>query len=246
VNQRRTIFVSYARSDREFARSLVTALTERLPQNIHFVLDVDAVSPGENLIAGTAKILSNVDAMIVIVTEASASSSWVRSEVAWALAEKGGNLPIFPVLKGPQDAIPYLLRSRVYVDFSDNEKFIENINRLGTAILRALDSSRSVNIERPHLESVEGDFIDMQKSVLQELTSAELRRQRSLSQRLMVFIATLIVFMTTLVMAVLIINKQSVIGAVLSVILTPLTGLTGTVVGYYFGLPEKSMQGREV
>lgn len=234
VNRQITVFVSHAHADRGFARTLVDALTERLPPNIQFVLDADVASPGENVFIGIADTLSKADALIVVISQASASSAWVRSEVAWALAQKDGKLPIFPALNGPPGAIPHLLRTRVYIDFSDSSKFRENVDRLAQAILRSLETPRPVNTAYPsYVESIEGDFIAMQREILETRRLLELREQQNLNAKLGIVIVLLItIFSAIFTVAFL---RGDVVYNVLSVVMAPLTGLIGTIVGYYFG-----------
>jgi hypothetical protein len=234
VNRQITVFVSHAHADRGFARTLVDALTERLPPNIQFVLDADVASPGENVFVGIADTLSKADALIVIISQVSASSAWVRSEVAWALAQKDGKLPIFPVLNGPPDAIPHLLRTRVYIDFSDSSSFRENIDRLAQAILRSLETRRSVDTAYPsYAESMEGDFIDMQREILETRRRLESREQRLLNAKL--GIAIVILMTISFAIFTVAFMRGDVIYNALSLVMAPLTGLIGTIVGYYFG-----------
>jgi TIR domain len=246
VNRRKTVFVSHAQADREFARSLVVALSERLPPNIQFVLDADVVSPGENVFVRIADTLSKADALIVIISQASASSAWVRSEVAWALAQKDGKLPIFPVLNGPPDAIPHLLRSRVYIDFSDSKKFSENVARLAEAILRNLETPRSVDTAS-YIESIEGDFIEMQREILETQRRREFQERRLLSARLGIAIVLLITLSVVLaVVTVIFMRGGGNLYNIVSIVIAPLTGLIGTILGFYFGNSSaRGVEGRE-
>jgi len=242
MKRQRTVFVSYAQADREFAHRLVNAVAEKLPPNINFVLDVDVASPGDNVFVGVAETLSKADALIVIISQASTSSAWVRSEVAWALAQKDGKLPIFPVLNGPPDALPHLLRSRVYIDFSESRNFEENIARLATAILRTFESPRSIDSEyASYLARLEDNFIGTEHDILERGRRSELFRKRLLNAKLIIGILWLIALLVFV--ALFIITLESVgifktkgdLLSVISIVIAPICGLVGIVAGFYYG-----------
>jgi hypothetical protein len=177
VTDHSEVFVSYVKADRSFARALVRALSALLPGNIRFVMDVNVVSPGDNIYEGVVSALKKAKAAIVIISPASASSAWTRAEVAWLLAEKNGNLPIFPVLAGQPVEVPHLLRSLSYVDFSHTETFQENAALLAEAILRRIDAPQSAEAHSRYRQDIQERLIDTQSDIL-EASRQHLFRQR--------------------------------------------------------------------
>lgn len=233
-----TVFVSYAYADRELARVLIVGLTQIIPPNIHFILDENVASPGENLFVKIAGTISNSDAVMVIISQASADSAWVRSEMAWALAQKDGKLPIFPVLIGPPDAIPHLLRSLVYSDFSDKNAWKENIAKLAKAIIQKLETPSSTNNQYFFdLKNIEDDFIKNQWDIFEAQKQQELHRQVFLNTRLGVALVLLIALFAILATILITIfgELDNDIYNFSVIIIAPLTGLIGSVVGFYFG-----------
>jgi hypothetical protein len=98
--------------------------------------------PGDNLFSRLAEDISKTDAVIVILSEKGVSSSWVQAEIAWALSQKGSTLPIIPVLRTVPDLVPFLLRNRTYLEFSDESNFEEKVLLLSKAIVDLIEHPR--------------------------------------------------------------------------------------------------------
>jgi len=229
------MFVSCAHADREFARRLIRSLADALPPDIHFVTDIDVVSPGDNLLANITDTLSKADGLIAITSEASASSEWIRSEVAWALAQRDGKLPIYPVLIGSPDSIPYLLRAYVYIDFRDSAKFKENVTILAKAIAQNIKVPRLYSARRDVVDAEEL-FIDIQHDNLNALRQSEIIERRREHTRLVLAIAILFSLLSVIAIPLgLFVQSGDQLREVASIVLSPIIGLLGTIFGFYFG-----------
>lgn len=107
------VFLSYAASDRAYARQLEFLLSGRA--NLR-VFTTDALSAGEDWGPKLREEIAHSDIFVVLLSPASAGSSWVLHELgaAWAL-----NKPIIPVLTQPEalTRIPGELHGRQLVSF---------------------------------------------------------------------------------------------------------------------------------
>jgi nucleoside 2-deoxyribosyltransferase len=106
--------LSYAASDRGYARQLELALSGRA--NLR-VFTTDALSAGEDWESKLRDEIAQTDIFMVLLSPASVGSNWVLHELgaAWALGK-----PIIPVLTQPEAFIrvPVELQDRVPVSFS--------------------------------------------------------------------------------------------------------------------------------
>ena len=229
--RQRTIFVSHAAADRTIATKLVAALIERLPPDVHVLLD--AVAPGESIYAGIAETLSSTDALILLVTESSESSSWIGFEVGYAISRK---VPIFVVLAGPREAIPHLVRSYAYVDFTNDKYFTQSASKLADAITHAFEFPSS-HVGETDAAQLENELIELQSRALERTVEASIHRRDALNQRLRLAMASGILLtvpaMLTVTLFVSFPNEE--IKQLLQTITAPLMGLVGSVIGYYFG-----------
>jgi hypothetical protein len=94
-----TVFLSFSNQDRELARSLRHALTNFG----HEVWSFDEqIAPGERWQVAIFDRLKEVDAVAVIVSEASAKSGWIHQELgaAVAYAHERGRPVIIPIVTG--------------------------------------------------------------------------------------------------------------------------------------------------
>jgi RNA-directed DNA polymerase len=107
------VFISYARAQAEFARGLVSSLSER---GIGTWIDIDDISGGANWGNAIQDGLKICDAMILILTPDSMKSSNVQDE--WQYY-RDTNKPIIPILYKHTDR-HFQINRLQYVDFISN------------------------------------------------------------------------------------------------------------------------------
>ncbi len=101
------VFLSYAPSDRTFAKALSAKLTER---GLSVWRDEEELLPGDNWALQTGEALKRSKAMVVLVSPESMRSKWVRHEIEYALGDLRYEGRLFPVLMRPTDNIPWILQ----------------------------------------------------------------------------------------------------------------------------------------
>jgi TIR domain len=204
---------------------LVNALSRLLGPDFSLsTMGPQTVTAGENILTSILSQISASSALIVIVSDKAASNRWVQSEIAWALGQKEGRLPIVPVLRTDPDLMPHLLRDRAYLDFSKDEKFEENAAKLARAIVSL--------IEKPRPQPNFGDemvFLNSQRAVLEELKQYE---NKMLARR-QAFIVTATGGMAIVALFSLVISLLAslYIDTLWSFVLPVLTALSGYVFG---------------
>lgn len=104
------VFVSYARTDVEFARQLTRDLRRR---GVDVWLDVYDIGAGKSWARQVAEALDRCTAMVVVMSPASMASDNSDDEWNYYLDKKK---PVLPVLYQPVD-VPYRLNKLQYVDF---------------------------------------------------------------------------------------------------------------------------------
>ena len=112
------VFVSYATSDRAYARQLESLLSQRA--NLR-VFTTDALSAGEDWERKLRDEIAQSDIFMVLLSPASVASKWVLHELgaAWAVKK-----PIIPVLTRPD------LSTRIPMEFGDRKPI--DLNSLDT------------------------------------------------------------------------------------------------------------------
>lgn len=105
------VFISYSSEDENIAQELAAALTELGVKNF---LDKKDIAPGEDINKKIKKELSECSAVIVIVSPATARSSWVPFEIGHAMAKQKKILP-FLTHQSLEDGLPSYLRAIKYV-----------------------------------------------------------------------------------------------------------------------------------
>ena len=102
------VFLSYDRSDEEFAM----ALSEQLEKHGMTVWKGAAeVLPGENLWERIGAALKSSKAMIVLLSPVSVRSETQRREIEYALGDPKFQGRVFPVQIRPTQGIPWILRT---------------------------------------------------------------------------------------------------------------------------------------
>jgi len=111
------IFVSYARSDKEFALSLAKQLTG---QGHRVWVDLLALFPGDNWPLEIGKALEDCDAMIVLLSPNSAASEEQRHEIDYALVSDQYAGRVIPVFVRPTKDYPWILDKFAAVHANNN------------------------------------------------------------------------------------------------------------------------------
>jgi hypothetical protein len=124
------VFICYSRKDEDFVVKLRNNLKSR---EVPVWYDGD-IPPGENFDKAVEKALKECTHILVILSQSSVDSDWVRGEWLSALDEKK---IVVPILYTPC-AMPIRLKPIQYIDFTsrspDDEEAIEQIlNALGMA-----------------------------------------------------------------------------------------------------------------
>jgi len=101
------VFLSYAQSDREVAKELVSHL-EKAGHNVWFA--DDALFPGENWALEVGKALDESEAMVVLLSPQAMKSDWVRKEIEFALGARQYRGRLIPVMVKPTADIPWILK----------------------------------------------------------------------------------------------------------------------------------------
>jgi hypothetical protein len=100
------VFLSYARSDQQWARRLSAYLDAAGFQ----VFDpADELLPGDNWSLEIGKALDTSDAMVVLISPAGVSSPWVQREIQYALGSERFQDRLIPVEVEPTKDFPWVL-----------------------------------------------------------------------------------------------------------------------------------------
>jgi hypothetical protein len=228
----KSLFVSFAKDDARFAERLVEALRKKLRTEIVFSLNT--FRSGEDMYAGVARNISSSDVVIVIISEHSENSTWLRSEVAFSLTAKRGTIPIIPVLRGPVELIPFMLRSKIFVDFTEDKLFVESVARLSELI----DRSISLNTIEEKLigSAIDVEFLNTQEKMLKLEIGSSLLRENT--REILAFVLlTVFIGLVLVPLAVYLFAPETLdsVSKIVVWLLTPVATLLGAVIGFYFG-----------
>lgn len=120
------VFLTYAKTDGEYARRLRNLLSRHL--NLH-IFTPDMLSAGEDWLSKIKNEVSQCDVFIVLLSPDSINSEWVLSEVgaAWAL-----NKLIIPVVTQPElfSEIPIYLREYHLLEIKYLEEHPEAVGQI--------------------------------------------------------------------------------------------------------------------
>ena len=123
------IFISYAHMDRSFAQKLRKDLSD---QNLDAQLADDILQPGDLITDKIAEEIIKADAFIIVLSRKSTNRTWLSYELAAATAaqSKGSLRAIIPVVIEKRVEIPFVLKDRQYVDFSDQRDYTKSFKSL--------------------------------------------------------------------------------------------------------------------
>ena len=121
------IFLSYKSENGEWVNKLKDSLAKRV---ITVWLDKDEIRPGDLFVEALEDGIESSKAVGLVVTPESMNSSWVKEEYYRAVAlSRNRNLQLIPILLKDTE-LPGFLESRQYIDFRDESKFENNVNKL--------------------------------------------------------------------------------------------------------------------
>ncbi len=146
------IFISYSRTDEDFARRLAADLDS---MGARIWIDVDSIPPGVNWSTAVQQGLDACDVLILIISPASMASSNVVDEWQYARDE---HKPIIPILWQPAGRIHFQLRRIQHIDFhlqpyeralgQLRARLLDHDDTLGDLPSLAPDSDKTLNMRR--------------------------------------------------------------------------------------------------
>lgn len=153
------IFVSYTGADKPFVKRLAMSLEST---GVRLWIDYREIHVGDSIIDEIAKGLRETDILVVVMSQASVRSRWVKEEInaAFIAMLEGKGVRLCPVLIQSCD-VPVLLMNRRYADFT--KSFRNGISELIEGMipeyktwqeLKALTQEFKATVERiTHLAS---------------------------------------------------------------------------------------------
>lgn len=113
------VFISHSSEDIDLARDFAGLLGK---QGIRAWVSEDEVFPGDNYPLKVGEALEKSNAMIVLLSPASADSPWVRSEITYALVNRRYRNRLWAVV-ARRTKVPWILRQsenvHVYEDLRE-------------------------------------------------------------------------------------------------------------------------------
>lgn len=108
-------FLSYSSNDKEFAEKLATSLNAN---GIEIFFDKWEIKVGDSIVNKIDTALGKMTDLIIVISENSINSNWVKKELSSALVKKLGNnsVKILPVLI-EECNIPTIIADLKYADF---------------------------------------------------------------------------------------------------------------------------------
>ena len=120
----RDVFISHSRADNPIAHRLTDDLRDA---GLTVWID-EKVQPGQNWAATISEAIDSSKNILILLSEHSAKSDWVRSEAALAFSKKEKR--VIPVLLSRNADIPIILRSLQSLDLSEDERYESNVELL--------------------------------------------------------------------------------------------------------------------
>jgi hypothetical protein len=159
MKSRPSAFISHSSKDLPFARRLEERLRAR---DIDVWLDDLQLKAGDVLTGTIAQAVKSHDFLIVVLSNASLASDWVRREMRMAGNRRPGGrrARVVPLLLQRRAAsrLPPTLRGTKYVDFSDHKTFEIGMAQLVDLMYDgAVGTERRRNLER--IEFIHGDLL---------------------------------------------------------------------------------------
>ena len=111
------VFISHARADAAIAQRITAALREA---GIEVVDPEQDLHPGDNWALEIGKALEKADAMVALISPASASAIAVEREIMYALGEERFEGRFVPVVVKPTRRVPWILDRIKTIEVDDD------------------------------------------------------------------------------------------------------------------------------
>ncbi len=138
VNTPKRVFISYATPDKPLAQ----AISQYLKSANFVVDDMSSVMPGQDLLSAITERIERSDAIVILISDASKNSGWVRTETSLALgsALSDANKQILPVILDESTKTPSDLQGimTLRVDSRSVSSPLKLGQRIGQQIYEAL------------------------------------------------------------------------------------------------------------
>jgi hypothetical protein len=126
------VFISYTRSDSNFAQVLYEKLVQK---NIEVWFDKNDINPGKDWNNEINKALNNCTSMIILLNENSYSSNYIRNEIDHAINSKKMMHRILPVFFSMNNRIefeklPWILKHFKVLVLDDEDEINKNIRKV--------------------------------------------------------------------------------------------------------------------
>jgi len=123
-----SVFLCHSSKDKAFAHKLFLLLQEK---GIHVWYDEAELNIGDSLLDKITNAISKNDYVIAILSHNSINSRWVNYELKIAVQEEMDKekIKVLPIVIDNCE-IPIYLKTKVYLDFSNQDDFVYPINRL--------------------------------------------------------------------------------------------------------------------
>lgn len=119
------VFISHAQSDAKWADLLRRGLKE---EGVEAVDPSTDIFPGENWGLKYGRALEQADAMIVLISPASAKSEYVNREIAYALSSPRFRDRLIAVQVRPTADTPWILTKQSFIRATDDtEKLVRDV-----------------------------------------------------------------------------------------------------------------------
>ncbi len=140
-------FLAHSSKDKPFVRKLKSALKSA---GIEVFVDEDEILPGQRLRAKIGQLIKDSDCFLVVISQNSVDSPWVKEELNVAAQELTGTL--IPILYRKSTMPPYLtyLSDLRWVKFTHHTHWGPNLKQLVAAILgqqRTNIPERAIQVE---------------------------------------------------------------------------------------------------
>ncbi len=122
------VFISHAHGDSAFVSKLANDLNHR---GLTIWSADQELEPGDRWAPVIEKAIHNADTFLVVLSDKSEDSDWMRTEVALALSQDKRVVPIYVT---EQPDVPYILTAIQGVDLSDPRKYGVTIDRLAALL----------------------------------------------------------------------------------------------------------------
>jgi hypothetical protein len=100
------VFIIHADEDKDFAKDLADRLARA---GIEVWFPADQILPGDNWAKKMGAALDRSNALVVVVSPASAESRWVRQTISYALGTPRYRDRVIPVVVKPTKGMPWFL-----------------------------------------------------------------------------------------------------------------------------------------